>query len=78
MGGRDTSSTIFYGEYLNFGPGAETSRRIEWPCYHIMRKDEAEKFTVKSLIHGDQWLPGTAVDYTSGLDKKEKKQHLLV
>lgn len=60
--------TLYYGEYMNRGPGAGTSKRVKWRGYHVI-KDAAEamKFTVKELIQGGSWLSSSGVSYTEGL-----------
>nr|UZQ19737.1 pectinesterase 2 [Gleditsia microphylla] len=60
--------TLFYGEYLNSGPGAGTSKRVNWPGYHVIKSAaEAGKFTVAQLIQGGVWLRNTGVAFTEGL-----------
>ncbi|GLJ09564.1 hypothetical protein SUGI_0111980 [Cryptomeria japonica] len=49
-------STLYFGEYLNNGPGAGTSERVKWPGYHVMSFSDALVFTVANLIAGDTWL----------------------
>ncbi|KAL2245347.1 UNVERIFIED_CONTAM: Pectinesterase 1 [Sesamum indicum] len=59
---------LYYGEYRNLGPGSDTSRRVNWTGYHVITDPaEAEKFTVRELIQGDEWLDSTVVDYIEGL-----------
>lgn len=64
----EMAMTVYYGEYLNIGPGANTNRRVSWPGYHKMSQEEAENFTVKELIDGENWLPQKGIVYYSGLD----------
>ncbi|KAK4398484.1 Pectinesterase 2.1 [Sesamum angolense] len=60
--------TLYYGEYMNKGPGAGTSKRVKWGGYHVITNSaEAAKFTVKQLIQGGEWLGSTGVAYTEGL-----------
>ncbi|KAJ8545646.1 hypothetical protein K7X08_018229 [Anisodus acutangulus] len=60
--------TLYYGEYMNKGPGAGTSKRVNWPGYHpALSLAEATKFTVAQLIQGGAWLKSTGVTYTEGL-----------
>ncbi|KAK1378962.1 Pectinesterase [Heracleum sosnowskyi] len=60
--------TLYYGEYMNRGPGAGTSGRVKWPGYHVITSaTEASKFTVTQLIQGGAWLKSTGVTYTEGL-----------
>ncbi|KAF8401170.1 hypothetical protein HHK36_014474 [Tetracentron sinense] len=60
--------TLYYGEYMNSGPGASTSARVNWPTYHpSLTPTEATRFTVASFIAGNLWLPSTGVAFDSGL-----------
>ncbi|KAG8386178.1 hypothetical protein BUALT_Bualt03G0122000 [Buddleja alternifolia] len=60
--------TLYYGEYMNRGPGAGTSKRVKWPGYHVITDAAvAEQFTVKELIQGGEWLSSTGVAFTEGL-----------
>ncbi|EOA22887.1 hypothetical protein CARUB_v10003619mg [Capsella rubella] len=61
-------STLFFGEYENKGPGADTRRRVKWQGHKLMTDSkEASKFTVTSLINGELWLNSTIVPYEEGL-----------
>lgn len=61
--------TLYYGEYMNTGPGAGTSKRVTWPGFHVITSaTEAAKFTVGQLISGNSWIPATGVAFTSGLN----------
>ncbi|KAI5413334.1 hypothetical protein KIW84_057800 [Lathyrus oleraceus] len=54
---KDFLQTLYYGEYLDSGAGAGTSKRVTWPGYHIIKTAaEASKFTVTQLIQGNVWL----------------------
>lgn len=56
--------TLYYGEYLNRGPGSNTSARVTWPGYRVINSsDEASLFTVGPFIQGDEWLNSTIVPY---------------
>ncbi|XP_057489389.1 probable pectinesterase/pectinesterase inhibitor 59 [Actinidia eriantha] len=60
--------TLYYGEYLNFGPASSTIRRINWKGYHVIRSSSpASQFTVTNLIAGSEWLPATGVPFIAGL-----------
>ncbi|KAI4334801.1 hypothetical protein L6164_013510 [Bauhinia variegata] len=60
--------TLYYGEYMNSGPGASTRRRVKWSSYHpSLASIEAQKFTVGGFIDGNLWLPFTGVSFDSGL-----------
>ncbi|KAI4344669.1 hypothetical protein L6164_011868 [Bauhinia variegata] len=50
--------TLFYGEFNNTGPGASTSKRVKWPGYKVLTKDEAKEFTVGNFI-GGTWIIGS-------------------
>ncbi|XP_026417106.1 pectinesterase/pectinesterase inhibitor 18-like [Papaver somniferum] len=64
---------LYYGEFENCGPGANTSGRVQWDGYHVISDPlEALNFTVAQLIDGDEWLPFVGVDYTSGLMNRTK------
>ncbi|GLJ10957.1 hypothetical protein SUGI_0138820 [Cryptomeria japonica] len=60
-------STLYYGEYGNSGPGADTSQRVSWSGYHVMNSIDAQNFTVSSFIAGDAWLSLAAVPFDAGL-----------
>ncbi|KAH7676581.1 Pectinesterase protein [Dioscorea alata] len=62
--------TLFYGEYMNYGPGSSVEGRVRWPGYHVI-KDEAvaSYFTVRRFIDGISWLPSTGVAFTADLIK---------
>ncbi|XP_061354486.1 pectinesterase-like [Gastrolobium bilobum] len=61
-------TTLYYGEYMNSGPGAGTSKRVNWPGYHVITSAaEASKFTVTQLIQGNVWLKNTGVTFIEGL-----------
>lgn len=62
------ADTVHYVEYDNHGPGAETTRRVPWKGVKVNQsRHEASKFTVRSFIHGDQWLPSTGVPFQPDL-----------
>ncbi|CAJ1925143.1 unnamed protein product [Sphenostylis stenocarpa] len=65
---KDFLQTLYYGEYMNSGAGAGTSKRVNWPGYHIIKTAaEASKFTVTQLIQGNVWLKNTGVNFIEGL-----------
>ncbi|XP_057729225.1 probable pectinesterase/pectinesterase inhibitor 61 [Arachis stenosperma] len=60
--------TCYYGEYMNFGPGAAIGQRVKWAGYRIITSTvEASRFTVGQFISGSSWLPSTGVAFISGL-----------
>ncbi|KAI7737918.1 hypothetical protein M8C21_027384 [Ambrosia artemisiifolia] len=61
-------NTLYYGEYMNTGPGSSTAKRVSWKGYRVITSaTEAAKFTVGNFIAGSSWLPSTNVPFTSGL-----------
>ncbi|KAL8462603.1 hypothetical protein ACS0TY_033585 [Phlomoides rotata] len=60
--------TLYYGEYMNRGPGAWSSKRVKWKGYHVITSAaEAMKFTVKEMIQGGEWIGSAGVTFTEGL-----------
>ncbi|XP_030549111.2 probable pectinesterase/pectinesterase inhibitor 34 isoform X1 [Rhodamnia argentea] len=60
--------TLYYGEYMNDGPGAGVGQRVKWPGYRVITSTtEASKFTVAQFIFGSSWLPSTGVAFVAGL-----------
>uniref|UniRef100_A0ACD5WNQ4 Uncharacterized protein n=1 Tax=Avena sativa TaxID=4498 RepID=A0ACD5WNQ4_AVESA len=60
--------TLYYAEYMNRGPGADTSGRVAWPGYRVLGGDaDAANFTVQSFVQGDMWLNSSSFPYTLGL-----------
>nr|QIR83168.1 pectin methylesterase 10 [Cunninghamia lanceolata] len=60
--------TLYYGEYRNTGPGANLAGRVKWSGYRVITTaDEANQFTVASLISGSTWLPSTGISFIGGL-----------
>ncbi|KAL3652831.1 hypothetical protein CASFOL_002512 [Castilleja foliolosa] len=60
--------TVFYVEYNNVGPGATTTNRVTWKGLRVNNTQyDASKFTVRSFIGGDKWLPATGVPFQADL-----------
>ncbi|XP_042001164.1 pectinesterase/pectinesterase inhibitor PPE8B-like [Salvia splendens] len=60
--------TLFYAEYMNYGPGAGIEARVKWPGFRVLNgSDEAKRYTVAEFIVGNTWLPTTGVRYIAGL-----------
>lgn len=60
--------TLYYGEFMNSGPGAGLAGRVKWPGFHVLNNTaQANNFTVAQFIEGNSWLPSTGVAYTAGL-----------
>ncbi|XP_073032205.1 pectinesterase/pectinesterase inhibitor PPE8B-like [Primulina eburnea] len=61
-------NSLYYGEYMNYGPGSGLGARVKWPGYHIFNdSSQPNNFTVSQFLLGNTWLPSTGVRYTSGL-----------
>ncbi|XP_022141080.1 probable pectinesterase/pectinesterase inhibitor 34 [Momordica charantia] len=61
--------TLYYGEYMNYGPGGAVGQRVTWPGYRVITSTvEANKFTVAQFIYGSSWLPSTGVAFLGGLN----------
>ncbi|KAF5455288.1 hypothetical protein F2P56_024883 [Juglans regia] len=57
-------STLYYGEYMNRGPGSNTSARVTWPGYRVINSStEASQFTVGAFLQGNEWLNSTVIPY---------------
>ncbi|MBA0577372.1 hypothetical protein Golob_024716, partial [Gossypium lobatum] len=50
-------STVFYREYKCYGPGANTSKRVEWS--QKLTAEEAKIFLTKNMISGKSWIRST-------------------
>nr|GFB20740.1 probable pectinesterase/pectinesterase inhibitor 61 [Tanacetum cinerariifolium] len=62
--------TLYYGEYMNYGPGGAIGRRVKWPGYRVITSAiEAGRFTVAKFIYGSSWLPSTGVAFLAGLSE---------
>lgn len=59
--------TLYYGEYENFGPGSDTSKRVSWRGYRVMDYNDASNFTVSEFITGGEWLGYTSIPYDDGV-----------
>ncbi|KAK4422421.1 putative pectinesterase/pectinesterase inhibitor 46 [Sesamum alatum] len=65
--GNTTTDKLTYYEFRNHGPGAATSKRVNWKGYEIItRANKVQKFTVAKFIYGDDWLPRTGIPFTRG------------
>lgn len=60
--------TLYYREYQNTGPGADTSARVTWKGWGVIKDpNEAQSFTVAKFINGEEWLPSTGFPFIPGL-----------
>nr|XP_023906234.1 probable pectinesterase/pectinesterase inhibitor 34 [Quercus suber]POF18877.1 putative pectinesterase/pectinesterase inhibitor 34 [Quercus suber] len=63
-------NSLYYGEYMNYGPGAAVGQRVKWPGYRVITSTvEASRFTVAQFIYGSSWLPSTGVAFVAGLSE---------
>ncbi|PIN09090.1 Pectinesterase [Handroanthus impetiginosus] len=61
-------NTLFYPEYQNTGPGADTTNRVTWPGFRVLTSaSQAQPFTAGNFIAGGSWLPDTGFSYSLGL-----------
>lgn len=55
---RDTTKTVEYCEYGNFGPGAGTEHRVKWEGFHALASaSEAVKYMADNFINASEWAP---------------------
>ncbi|KAK4479678.1 hypothetical protein RD792_015207 [Penstemon davidsonii] len=59
--------TLFYAEFNNRGPGSNTSGRVTWPGYRVIKRKEAMRFTVGPFLQGEAWLTNLGVPVHFGL-----------
>ncbi|GLT42798.1 hypothetical protein SLA2020_167810 [Shorea laevis] len=50
-------STVYYGEYKCYGPGADTSKRVQWS--QSLSENQAAPFMTIDMIGGRSWLRPT-------------------
>ncbi|XP_028753524.1 probable pectinesterase 67 [Neltuma alba] len=50
-----STQSLFHGEYKNFGPGANTTKRVSWAKQ--LTEKEVEPFISVDFIDGKEWLP---------------------
>ncbi|GAV58265.1 Pectinesterase domain-containing protein [Cephalotus follicularis] len=53
-GDQSKQSTAYYGEYKNYGPGANRAKRVRWS--RSLSSDEVSPFLTKDMIGGRGWL----------------------
>ncbi|XP_010422610.1 PREDICTED: probable pectinesterase/pectinesterase inhibitor 40 [Camelina sativa] len=60
--------TLYYGEYMNEGPGSNLTNRVQWPGFkRIETVEEATEFSVGPFIEGNKWLNSTGIPFTLDL-----------
>lgn len=50
--------TLYYGEFGNTGPGADTSKRVPWSSQ--IPDKYVSSYSVANFIQGDQWIPASS------------------
>lgn len=64
----DLPNTIFYGKYVNSGPGSGLANWVKWAgCRADLIEEMARKYKVDSLIQGSEWVPETGVQFGATL-----------
>ncbi|KAF2285109.1 hypothetical protein GH714_037917 [Hevea brasiliensis] len=58
--------TLYYAEFNNKGPGSKTDGRVKWPGYHLISKEEANKYTIEPFLQGD-WITDMGAPVHFGL-----------
>ncbi|CAI9769872.1 unnamed protein product [Fraxinus pennsylvanica] len=53
-GDQNKQSSVYYGEYKCYGPGANRAKRVNWS--HNLSNEEASLFLNKNMIGGRGWL----------------------
>lgn len=60
--------TLYYREYRNLGAGSDTSKRVKWKGWGVIKdNNEAMPFTVARFINGWSWLLSTGFPFWPGL-----------
>ncbi|XP_073043397.1 putative pectinesterase/pectinesterase inhibitor 45 [Primulina eburnea] len=59
--------TLYYAEFNNKGPGSNTSGRVKWPGYKVIKREDALKFTVGPFLQGESWLKNPTVPVRFGM-----------
>ncbi|XP_073141526.1 putative pectinesterase/pectinesterase inhibitor 45 [Henckelia pumila] len=59
--------TLYYAEFNNKGAGSDTSGRVKWPGYKVIKKEDAMKFTVGPFLQGESWLKSASVPVRFGM-----------
>ncbi|XP_050234701.1 putative pectinesterase 11 [Mercurialis annua] len=62
--GQTKQSTVYYGEYKNYGAGADRSQRVQWS--HNLAAEEVAPFLSKDMIGGPHWLRPNPTYFKSG------------
>ncbi|RYQ86540.1 hypothetical protein Ahy_B10g106206 [Arachis hypogaea] len=65
--GNSAPDTIYYAEFQNYGPGASTANRVKWKGLRAISSKQATKFTVKTFLGGQRWIPASSAPFQSDL-----------
>ncbi|KAJ9559941.1 hypothetical protein OSB04_005101, partial [Centaurea solstitialis] len=56
--------TLYYREYWNWGPGSDTSKRVTWKGWGVIKdRGEANLFTPATFINAWDWLRSTGFPF---------------
>ncbi|XP_027119422.1 pectinesterase [Coffea arabica] len=61
--------TLYYAEYQNRGPGANTDQRVDWLGIQHITPQIAESFTPGKYFIGDSWITASGFPYVPGTMK---------
>lgn len=61
--------TLYYAEYANQGPGAVTTKRVNWKNFHVITRNEALKFTSQAFLQSVDWVKTAGVPVLPGLKR---------
>jgi len=68
LSGNFALDTLFFAEFANQGPGADTSKRVHWKGYHVISNPrDAMRFTIDPFIQGNEWIPTSGTPFLVGL-----------
>ncbi|KAL3505697.1 hypothetical protein ACH5RR_031079 [Cinchona calisaya] len=59
--------TLYYAEFDNRGPGANTTQRVTWKGIQKITPQMAQSFTPGIYIQGDSWITPTGIPYGAGM-----------
>lgn len=61
-------NTLFYVEYENKGPGANTAGRVKWGGIKHFTPADAEAWSAERQFLGDQWIRASGIPYWPNLN----------
>ncbi|PKA66615.1 putative pectinesterase/pectinesterase inhibitor 58 [Apostasia shenzhenica] len=62
-------NTLYYAEYNNRGPGAQTRGRVHWKGFRVINRNEATRWTAGPFLAGVNWIPYSGVPASLSLIK---------